>query len=181
MTKPKRYIGLDISMTGPGFACVEVVDRRANLLATDTITTVKTTVKTVNKVKVTTTYSDGKRLRKLAVKLKNFMAEYGPADEIIKEASFHQFKTATGQIFKTVGVYEYILHEQDIIEYAATTIKKTVTGSGKASKTEVAEKICAYLGLPLDTFEDRDDESDAVGVVFTHLIKKKLIDWEDFK
>lgn len=165
MTSSKRYVGLDISMTGPGFACVEVRDRRAYLIATDTITT-------------TAKESDGKRLRKIATKLKNFMADNAPVDEIIKEQSFTKFKKETQKIFKTVGVFEYVLHQHDIKEYAATTIKLTVANNGKASKELVAESVCKYFDLPLDTFKKRDDESDAIGVVLTHLIKNDLIDWE---
>lgn len=161
-----RYIGLDLSLTSPGFACVDVIDRKPILIATDNI---KTTAKD----------RDGVRLRKIATKLKSFVAEHEPIDTFIKEQSFARFNKETHQIYKTVGVVLYVLHSHDVPEIANTTVKKQMTGNGKASKEEVAKAVCDVFDLPRDTYAGRDDESDAIAVVLAYLIKNDLIDWED--
>lgn len=160
-----RYIGLDLSMTGPGFAAVEVIDRKPVLLGTATIST-------------TAKDRDGVRLRKIGRKMKTFIEEYGPFDTYIKEQSFSRFPKDTQQIFKTVGVTEYILHDYEIVDIAATTIKKHVAGSGKASKEEVAAEVCRTFGLKTNHFDKRNDESDAIAVILCYLIQNDLIDWK---
>ena len=57
-------------------------------------------------------------------------------------------------------------------EIAPTTVKKLLTGSGKAEKSEVAESLVRYVGaLEYET----DDESDAVAVGIAWLIQQKLL------
>ena len=57
---------------------------------------------------------------------------------------------------------------KEFIEYAPSTIKKTLTGSGKAGKDKVAAAVTEFTGI--DHFE-YDDESDACAVGITWLLK----------
>lgn len=65
------------------------------------------------------------------------------------------------------------LKEQNFIEYAVSTIKKCVTGNGRASKEEVASALEHFVGTQEYT---SDDESDAVAVGLTFFIKEGYID-----
>ncbi|UYZ15589.1 crossover junction endodeoxyribonuclease RuvC [Brevibacillus sp. WF146] len=60
-----------------------------------------------------------------------------------------------------------------------TTVKKTVTGNGKAEKAEVAAAVRRLLGLAEDYRFATDDESDAAAVVLAWLIGQNLIDVEE--
>lgn len=54
-----------------------------------------------------------------------------------------------------------------VYEYDATTIKKSVTGSGGAHKTQVQAMIQAILNLP--TMPNPSDASDALAIAVCHL------------
>lgn len=57
------------------------------------------------------------------------------------------------------------------MEYSPTAIKKLVGGSGSAGKEEVAAGLFPYVGEQTYVC---DDESDAVAVGITFLLKHKL-------
>lgn len=56
-----------------------------------------------------------------------------------------------------------------------TSVKKIVTGSGKAEKADVAQAVRKWLRLPDDYRFATDDESDAAAVILAHLISENLI------
>ena len=58
----------------------------------------------------------------------------------------------------------------EIFEYPASTVKQTVTGSGRAEKAQVQLMVRAILGrtLPAAAFE-REDVSDALAIAICHL------------
>ena len=57
-------------------------------------------------------------------------------------------------------------------EFYPTTIKKTLTGSGKAEKSQVADALKEYLGQ--QNYKN-DDESDAAAVAVVWLIHHNQI------
>ena len=59
--------------------------------------------------------------------------------------------------------------EKTYSELSPTTVKKLLTGSGKASKTEVAMALERYVGTQQ---YETDDESDAVAVGLAWLIQQ---------
>ncbi|MBE7156308.1 crossover junction endodeoxyribonuclease RuvC, partial [Bacillus paranthracis] len=59
---------------------------------------------------------------------------------------------------------------EDVVEMSPTTVKKHVTGNGKASKESVADSVRGYFREKL-VFAT-DDESDAIAVALAYLIKK---------
>lgn len=62
------------------------------------------------------------------------------------------------------------------------TVKKTVTGNGRAEKAEVAEAVRKWLRLPANAdgspykFRTGYDDSDALAVCLAYLIRENLID-----
>jgi crossover junction endodeoxyribonuclease RuvC len=155
-------------MTSPGFAMIEVRDRKAYLIA-------HTSTQTVKKEK-DRTYSDGERVKKIVDEMMNFIEEYGPVDGYIKEQSFARFKTETAQIFKTVGAVLFVLHDKEVIDISNKTIKKLLTGNGNGTKKQVEVEVKAILNLDEEYLFKNDDESDACAVVLAYLKQKKLID-----
>ncbi|MHA6240991.1 crossover junction endodeoxyribonuclease RuvC, partial [Bacillus subtilis] len=80
------------------------------------------------------------------------------------EKGFNKFAVATQQIQRTVGMLLFTLYSnniEDIEEIAPTSVKKYITGDGKASKEKLADHLIYYVG---EIKYKTNDESDAVGV-----------------
>ena len=82
----------------------------------------------------------------------------------VREKGFSRFPHETQALFKVVGISDLAVWKTcgtEFVEIAPTTVKKTLTGSGKASKEEVAAVLERYVGRQEYA---TDDESDAVAV-----------------
>lgn len=82
----------------------------------------------------------------------------------MRERGFARFAAETQCLYKVVGVTDMVLwrKKQAVFhEIAPLSVKKLVTGSGKASKADVAGALERYVGK--QTYAC-DDESDAVAV-----------------
>lgn len=99
---------------------------------------------------------------------------------IVREKGFSRFALTTQTLFRVVGVTDLtvldFLGVKDITEITPTSVKKLVTGDGKASKDDVMDEVRNYL---CDEQKDykfySDDVSDAVGVGIAYCIKKGLL------
>ena len=91
----------------------------------------------------------------------------------VREKGFSRFPHETQALFKVVGVADlaaWTTCRTEFVEIAPTTVKKLLTGSGKATKEEVADALSKYVGGKNYT---TDDESDAVAVGIGWLILNK--------
>lgn len=96
---------------------------------------------------------------------------------VARERAFSRFNNETQTLNKVVGVSEMALWQikQDSFEeYAPLTVKKAITGWGRADKEDVAEGIDHFI--PEHTKFVTDDESDAVGVALAFLIENGYLD-----
>lgn len=88
----------------------------------------------------------------------------------VREKGFSRFPHETQALFKVVGVADLVAWRTcrtEFVEIAPTTVKKLLTGSGKASKEEVAAALQEHWGA----YEyATDDESDAVAVGIAWLL-----------
>lgn len=78
-----------------------------------------------------------------------------------KSASIMKTNMASGVIYLLCGEYDI-----DIFDYAPTTVKKCLTGSGKANKEmieEILEDFTASQGIELET----NHQSDAIAIALT--------------
>ena len=97
----------------------------------------------------------------------------------VREKGFSRFPHETQALFKVVGVADlaaWRVCNTEFIEIAPTTVKKLFTGSGKASKDEVAAELKKYIG---EQHFETDDESDDVAVGITWLIRNSFIQTEE--
>jgi crossover junction endodeoxyribonuclease RuvC len=74
---------------------------------------------------------------------------------------------ARGVIFLAAGQ-----RKLPLVSYNATSIKKTITGSGRASKDQVQRTIQRELSLP--TVPEPPDVADALAVALCHYYMQKL-------
>lgn len=174
---PNKYnvIGADLSLRRPGFCIIQMVDGKINwvhLVSIDNKGKKKTHGRILSEIYDTFYYDvldnvNGNDMMYL-VREKEIMHMKIPSER---------------DVTKVVGIMDYIsddLHEQynpnthegfwrDIYP---VTVKKQITGSGKATKEEVAEALVKYVGK----LNYRcDDESDATAVAVAWLIQQGQI------
>jgi crossover junction endodeoxyribonuclease RuvC len=167
-----RYLGLDLSLSSPGFAVIEVADRKPRLITT---------------AHVKTGSNDPQALRyelieAFALLFLREQLRAGPVEAIVRETwppardyrqndKIHGAWSAVDRALSRYGC-------EVNANLTPTTVKKTVTGNGKAEKAEVAAAVRRLLGLAEDYRFATDDESDAAAVVLAYLIANDLIDKE---
>lgn len=156
----ERYAyGLDISMSTSGIAIFNM----------DTLKPVLVTSITTNDKS-----EHGHRLNEQRCYMKTIATEYKPT-VIFIEKGFTRHNTATQVIFRTVGVYNELLRNFPQEYLAPSTVKKAITGNGRASKELLQEVLTERY--PEINFSN-EDESDAVGVVLCGLIQQYGMKWE---
>lgn len=164
----KKYLwGLDISLKQTGIAVYELTEKE--FVKIDSFNTQKIYATKENKG----LYLHGVKLIKIANWIKSLMKEYPPLMVVI-EQGFVGTGKETPAIFKTHGVINCLLWNIPQVYYYPNTIKAEIW-HGHASKKEVETEV---LKRYPDLVMSNDDESDAVAVALTHLIKVGYIEWE---
>lgn len=119
----------------------------------------------------------GQRLSQIAAILRAIYETYRPFAAIVRERGFSHHAATTQALFKVVGIVDFTFADDgEIVEIAPTSVKKTLTGDGKADKAVVAIAVRQRLRLPGDYAFATDDESDAAAVCLAYLINEGLID-----
>ena|SRR5579875_2543972 len=156
-------LSLDLSLSSTGYAVANVVDGEIDLLEKGHINNKKFAKR-----------SQSFRLHRIATVLKDLFKRY-PIEVVVKEKGFSKGHISTQALFKVAGVADlmcFSFGHETIEEYTVASIKKAVTGNGKADKQEVADNLHLYVG---EIEYETDDESDAVAVLVTYCIDKGLI------
>lgn len=160
LTKSK-YIpylyGLDLSLSNTGIAIIDL-----NTYDPILVDSVKTNAKLEHK----------DRLKQITDKFDELVEKYPPSVVAI-ENGFVQHNNATKVLFKVRGIAERWFADVPQFFYAPTTIKAAIF-DGKAKKELVRKKLESEY--PDIEFKN-EDESDALGIAVTHLIKTKQIKW----
>ncbi|MCS1350361.1 crossover junction endodeoxyribonuclease RuvC [Mechercharimyces sp. CAU 1602] len=157
-----RYFGLDLSISCPGFAVLEVKKNR------------KPTLLFYGHLKTNPKLPHGDRLAHIKSYVEAIRYDYGPFVKVIREKAFHNARVhATAGGYKVAGIVDYALRGVEIEELANSTVKKEVTGNGRASKDDVEVAVRGWF--PEEEFKT-DDESDAVAVVLACLLREGLIE-----
>lgn len=159
-----KIIAFDLSLSNSGFAVGEVVDGKLNVIEYGTIGT-----------KRFSKHPLGYRLKYIADKVEELYKRFPEATHVVKERSFSNGRiTATQQIYKVVGVWELVSHlnnHNTFTDIPPTTIKKELTGNGRATKDEVATAVADLTGVDTKI----DDESDALAVLITYCRQAGLL------
>lgn len=119
----------------------------------------------------------GIRLKNIKDNLNKLLDKAGYIDYVAIEKGFTRFNNVTQALFRVVGVVELTLAEKGFkkVEFLSpTSVKKDITGDGKATKEEVKASVQKYLLKKID-FKTLD-ESDAVAVGISFGLKRKLIE-----
>jgi crossover junction endodeoxyribonuclease RuvC len=158
--KDQLVLGLDLSMSSPGFAVVRKAEGEAPALIH------------ASHVKTNSKHSHGQRLIAIERHLINLVEQFGPFTAVAREKGFSQHAMTTQVIFRVVGVSDLALAKEGytkIVDLSPTTVKKAVAGNGKADKKQVAQAVETFIG---EYQFKNDDESDAVAVALAYLIQE---------
>lgn len=168
MVKAKaiRVLGLDLSLTSPGFAIIEVKAGKPSLIKTANFTTTSDTQQAL-------------RYEEIEAFTLLFIRDNKPFDVIAREiwppsrnyAQNNKIHGAWAAVERALSRYGYEVNEH----LTPSNVKKLVTGSGTAKKPEVAENARRLLGLPAEHKFDSDDHSDAAAIALAYLIREGLI------
>lgn len=105
----------------------------------------------------------------------NFIPETEEQIYFVREKAFNA-RAAQSEIgiYKVIGVMDWMLYrmKQEWYEIYPVSVKKLVTGSGKADKIAVADALPLYLG---QHEYQNDDESDAAAVAVAFLVDNNLL------
>jgi len=148
-------LALDISLVNTGGS---IFDEKGNVIE---VFSVPTSPKDLTQI----------RLKKIADFFINLKKRY-EFDLVIIEKGFSKFGTVTQQIYRCVGVINCLLWKSEQIYIPATTVKKTVTGSGKADKEQVKKSV---LKQWKDVVINNDDESDSLAVGLTYFKQQGIL------
>jgi crossover junction endodeoxyribonuclease RuvC len=167
--KALRVLGLDLSLTSPGFAIIEMKNGKPRLIKTANFVTDSGTVQAL-------------RYEEIEAFTLLFIRENKPFDVIAREiwppsrnyAQNNKIHGAWAAVERALSRYGYEVNEH----LTPSNVKKLVTGSGTAKKPEVAEHARRLLGLGDDYKFDSDDHSDAAGIALAYLIREGLIKTE---
>ncbi|MEW9697984.1 crossover junction endodeoxyribonuclease RuvC [Paenibacillus sp. SI8] len=170
-TEISRYIGLDLSITSPGFAIIDVKSRKPTLVAHTHYKTESSDTQTL-RYELIESFALvwlRDRLRKGPPVAAVVREIWPPARNYEQNDKIHGAWSAVDRALSRVGL-------SVVANISPTSVKKTVAGSGKAEKAELALIVRRICGLPEDYAFATDDESDAAAVVLAHLITEGLID-----
>lgn len=165
--KDGKIIAFDLSLSNSGFAVGEVTDGELKVIEYGSIGT-----------KRFTKHTHGFRLNHIAQAVKELYKKYPDATNVVKERAFSNGRIAATQaIFKVVGIWELTSHLSKIDEFtdiAPTSVKKYLTGNGRASKQAVADAVKDATGIETSN----NDESDAIAVLLAYCMQNKLLEGE---
>lgn len=174
---PDAYtlIAADLSLKRPGF-CALRVHREGDHVAFSDVTLVSVDNKTKTKPR-------GQLLQEIASAFADLLASSPQPVFLVREQSInncggkmaHSSTAARTGISSVVGVMDLLAWQHARLgweEFYPVSIKKLLTGNGKAEKQEVAAALPMYLG---NLAFRNDDESDAAAVAVAWLIHHRQL------
>ena len=157
----KIIVGIDPGTNIMGYAAIHVKGQKTNLLQYGVIH--------LSKYK-----SHELKLKHIFERVSSLMKEFKP-DEMAIEAPFYgknvQSMLKLGRA-QGVSMAAALMCDVPIFEYAPKKIKQSVTGSGTASKEQVAHMLKSIFKLK--EIPDLLDATDALGVALCHHYQSKL-------
>ncbi|TGE18349.1 crossover junction endodeoxyribonuclease RuvC [Hymenobacter elongatus] len=160
---PKVIMGVDPGTQVMGYAVIEVRGSRVEVICYDVI----------DMKKLGTNHA--LKLKKIFERMLELIDEYLP-DELAIEAPF--FGVNVQSMLKLgraqgVAIAACLSRQIPYVEYAPTKVKQAVTGSGSASKEQVARMLRQTLKLPpIEEAPKFMDATDALAVALCHHYQK---------
>lgn len=166
-TFPNEFLvlGADLSLRCPAFMTIKFNKETQEILV-------------VEKMVVNNKNYPRKKRGEILCEIATEIVRFAYNNEIlafVREKGFSRFSTETQALFGVVGVSDQVLWMIRAIEWneiAPASVKKFISGSGRATKDEVQESLGKFVED--ETFSTQD-ESDALGVAISWLIREGFI------
>jgi crossover junction endodeoxyribonuclease RuvC len=153
---PQRIVGIDPGLNITGYA---VVERRQGKLC----------LVEAGMVRGRSSGDLAARLREIHDGVRDVVASFSPAAVAIEELYSHYDRPRTAILMghaRGVICLAAAQAEIPVMSYAATQIKRILTGNGRAPKLQVQQAICHEFGLP--ALPEPADVADAIAVAMCH-------------
>jgi crossover junction endodeoxyribonuclease RuvC len=151
-----RVIGIDPGLNITGYGILDDHDQKITLVEAGVVRT---------NPKAET----GDRLREIGEGLAEIIAQFSPEALAIEELYSHYAHPRTAIIMghaRGVVLFKAAENGLPIFPYSATRVKKSLTGNGRASKTQVQLMIRSTLGLA--AIPEPPDVADALAIALCH-------------
>jgi crossover junction endodeoxyribonuclease RuvC len=151
----KKILGIDPGLSNTGWALIQSESNRLIFIATGTIVT-------------TTKDPLSERLNKIYQSIMQIISEHNPKEFAIEDSFVNNNPLSSlklGQA-RAASILAAGTNSIKVYEYAPRLIKKSVVGSGKADKTQIASMV-KYL-MPKAEMRN-EHEADALAVSICHL------------
>lgn len=168
---PTAYsvLAADLSLNRPGFSKLRI--QNGQIVNVDTWSIDNKTKKTNKHI--------GEILKEIADWFDNALddnnVKFFVREKAVKNYGRTRGSMATSAILQVVGIADYMLHKKkgaSWYEIYPVSVKKLITGNGKAEKQEVADALIEYVG---SHEYKNDDESDATAVGIAWLVSNNQI------
>lgn len=109
-----------------------------------------------------------KRFLELKNVIEQAIRDYG-VEAIVFERTQFGLKFVMSQIYESVGVIKLLaqMYSLELLEISPMTAKKAITGSGKAKKKEMMEKVISIFSLNKKSLSS-DHEADAIAMCYCY-------------
>lgn len=152
---PMRILGIDVGTRIAGYCVIEVAGGKLRPL-------------TFGAIKASSNLTFPERLKKIYEGLSEIIREYKPTGVAVEEVFYGKNIKSAIKIGEGRGIAILCAAKANlpVTEYAATVVKKSVTGMGNATKMQVQEMVKSILGFsekPKPT-----DAADAIAIAICH-------------
>lgn len=152
-----RILGIDPGLKATGYGVVEMAGGRTSVVEAGVIRTREKDAM-------------AQRLREIYAGLEQVIEDTGP-QEVVVESLYSHYKHPRTAILMghARGVAYCVAAEKglNVLSYSATRIKKSLVGSGHATKQQMQKCIGVFLGL--DQLPGPPDVADALAVALCHV------------
>ena len=176
MVKEQIILGIDPGTTVMGYGILKVIGNKTEMLAMGVLDLKK--------------YTDHYlKLQRIFARTLSLIDEFHP-DHLAIEAPFFgknvQSMLKLGRA-QGVAMSAALYRDIPITEYAPLKIKMAITGSGSASKEQVADMLRRYLNIPKEDMLPQLDATDGLAAAYCHFLQigrptseKAYSGWKDF-
>lgn len=155
-------LGLDPGLANTGWGVIETQRGRFKALAHGSITT-------------SPKQETGERLNIIFNEIQKVIDRFSPQYAGIESLFFAKNQSSAMPVAQAKGILHLLMYQNNIqpAEFTPIQIKQSVTGSGKASKSEVQQLVKILLGM--QQIPKPDHAADALAAAITFEMNKELI------
>jgi crossover junction endodeoxyribonuclease RuvC len=158
-----KILGIDPGLRVCGYGCIEQIGTATKLLEAGVVRT---------KTSETMEY----RLNQIAVDIAELLVRLKPSIVAVEELYSHYAHPRTSILMghaRGVILQQCAAAEIEVRSFAATKIKKSLTGNGRASKEMMQRTIQSMLHL--DNVPEPNDVADAIAAALCYVDSKRMV------